>query len=220
MNKVRAVFTKVGRVKYISHLDLNRHMQRVLRRSGLPIKYTEGFNPHAWLTFALPLSLGFESRVETMDFKLTEDIAPEIVKERLNAVLPDDLKVLSVSYPMHANTDIVSSEYTIKISSRKMKSCDIEKLFDGFIAQDEIIAEKFNKKKKTILVDIKPIFEILQKYCNDNEFVLKIIAPSGNEKNYNPNLLVDMFLKYANILNETVKIERNRIICSDGSDFL
>ncbi|MBQ7131002.1 MAG: DUF2344 domain-containing protein [Oscillospiraceae bacterium] len=220
MNKIRVQFTKVGRVSYMSHLDLNRFMQRALRRSNLPIKYTEGFNPHAYLTFALPLSLGFESKVETMDFKLTEDISPEIVKDRLNAVLPDGLKVVSAAPPVHSNTDIIASEYTVRIKSKSLNSSELESKFDVFYSQDELIAEKFNKKKKQIFVDIKPVFEIMTKYEINDEFVLKIKAPSGNEKNYNPNLLVDMFIKHAEISDETVKIERNRIICSDNSDFL
>ncbi len=220
MNKIRVCFTKVGRVSYMSHLDLNRFMQRALRRSNLPIKYTEGFNPHAYLTFSLPLSLGFESKVETMDFKLTQDISPEIVKDRLNTVLPEGLKVLSAAAPIHESTDIVACEYTVRIKSKSLSPSELEKRFDGFYSQKELITEKFNKKKKRIVVDIKPVFEILTKYEINDEFVIKLKAPAGNEKNYNPNLLVDMFIKYADIGDETVKIERNRIICSDGTDFL
>lgn len=220
MNRIRVCFTKVDRVSYMSHLDLNRFMQRALRRSNLPIKYTEGFNPHAYLTFALPLSLGFESSVETMDFKLTQDISPEIVKDRLNAVLPDGLRVLNVAAPVHDSTDIVACEYTVKIKSKSLSSSELVRLFDEFYSQDELVTEKFNKKKKRIVVDIKPIFEIMTKYEINEAFAIRLKAPAGNEKNYNPNLLVDMFLKYAQISDEIVKIERNRIICSDGTDFL
>ena len=58
MVDVRLWFQKCGDARYISHLDLSRCMQRALKRSGLPIWYTEGFNPHAYVTFALPLSMG------------------------------------------------------------------------------------------------------------------------------------------------------------------
>ena len=57
----RLFYTKTGRLKYISHLDTNRLMQRTLKRSGLPVWYSEGFNPHIYITFALPLALGLES---------------------------------------------------------------------------------------------------------------------------------------------------------------
>ena len=67
---VRIFFSKSGRARYISHLDLNRTMTRAVRRAGLPIWYTEGFSRHPYLTFAAPLSLGFEGERETMDLRL------------------------------------------------------------------------------------------------------------------------------------------------------
>ena len=57
MKTVRVFFAKEGRLKYISHLDVTRCLARVFKRSRLPIWYTQGFNPHAYLTFALPLPL-------------------------------------------------------------------------------------------------------------------------------------------------------------------
>ena len=67
----RIIFRKEGRAKYISHLDLMRTMQRVFIRAGVQIKHTEGFNPHPYMAFALPLSVGMESDYEILDFKLT-----------------------------------------------------------------------------------------------------------------------------------------------------
>ena len=66
---IRVYFTKTGEASYISLLDLQRVMQRALKRSGLPVWYTLGFNPHIYMTFAAPLSLGQESLCETVDFK-------------------------------------------------------------------------------------------------------------------------------------------------------
>ena len=90
MKTVRVFFAKEGRLKYISHLDVTRCLARVFKRSRLPIWYTQGFNPHAYLTFALPLPLGVESCCESFDFRLTEEVSCEEVTDRLNAVLPDD----------------------------------------------------------------------------------------------------------------------------------
>ena len=100
METVRVFFAKEGRLKYISHLDVTRCLARVFKRSGLPIWYTQGFNPHAYLTFALPLPLGVESRCESFDFRLTEEVSYEEVKDRLNAVLPDDLRALRAAAPV------------------------------------------------------------------------------------------------------------------------
>ena len=73
MRNVRVWFKKEGTAKYISHLDLNRNMLRIIHMAKLPIWYTEGFNPHPFITFALPLSLGFSGLRESMDFKLLDD---------------------------------------------------------------------------------------------------------------------------------------------------
>ena len=103
MIDVRTVFEKKGRAKYISHLDLNRFMMRAFRRSGLPIWYTEGFNPHPYATFALALSLGFESEYEIMDFSLTEGVSFGKVKKILNEILArifhvSILQIFSIEY--------------------------------------------------------------------------------------------------------------------------
>ena len=83
MKDYRIVFEKRGRVKYISHLDLNRCMLRAVRRSGLPAWYTEGFHPHMYLMFPLALSLGAESTCEVMDIRLTEEVPPAEILARL-----------------------------------------------------------------------------------------------------------------------------------------
>ena len=80
MKDYRIAFEKRGRVRYISHLDLNRCMLRAVRRSGLPAWYTEGFHPHMYLMFPLALSLGTESICEVMDIRLTEEVPAEEIR--------------------------------------------------------------------------------------------------------------------------------------------
>ncbi len=70
-------YKKVGDARYISHLDLSRFMQRSLKRTGLPLWHTEGFNPHPYVTFALPLSVGQSGQRETMDFRLVSPVPTE-----------------------------------------------------------------------------------------------------------------------------------------------
>ena len=82
---IRVWFTKKGDIKFISHLDLNRFMQRALKRAKLPLWHTEGFNPHPYVTFALPLSLGQESECEVLDFRLVTPVPFEEIKERMQS---------------------------------------------------------------------------------------------------------------------------------------
>ena len=118
MIRVRAVFEKKGRAKYISHLDLNRCMLRTFRRSRLPIWYTEGFNPHPYYAFALALSLGFESSCEIMDFNITDDnMSMEEIRDRLNEVMPEGMHIVSVAPQRLKITAITSARYSFTLAT-------------------------------------------------------------------------------------------------------
>ena len=96
MGKLILRFEKTGRAIYISHLDLMRTMQRVFLRAGVPMKYSEGFNPHPLISIILPLSVGMSSRCELMEFRLSEETDLAALPDRLNAVMPEGIRVLEV----------------------------------------------------------------------------------------------------------------------------
>ena len=105
-NDVRLFFTKTGLAKYISHLDLMRCMSRAVKRAGIPLWYTEGFNPHLFMTFARPLSLGQESLCEVVDVRLVGEMTFKDIQTRLNETLPKDITVVSVQKPVHKPSEI------------------------------------------------------------------------------------------------------------------
>ena len=90
-----AVFEKGERLRHIGHLDIQRAMQRALRRSGLPVAYSNGFNPHILLTFASALSTGAAGTNELMETTLTEDVTPEAFLRAMNDALPPDMQLRS-----------------------------------------------------------------------------------------------------------------------------
>jgi len=96
MSKHRLHYTKTGRGVYIAHLDLMRTFQRAFSRAGVALRHSEGFNPHPLLTFALPLSVGVASVTELLDFEALYEPLPEDMEKRLNAALPDGVRVLRV----------------------------------------------------------------------------------------------------------------------------
>ena len=108
MITVRISFEKKNEASYISLLDLQRVMQRVLKRSGLPVWHTLGFNPHIYMTFACPLSLGQESECECVDVK-TEAEAPDFEqwKTALNAIMPAGIVVTHVG-PVQMKADLIA----------------------------------------------------------------------------------------------------------------
>ena len=89
--KLRLRFSKTGRAKYISHLDLMATMRRALLRAGLNLEYSKGFNPHPYMSVALPLPVGNGSICELMDVGITIDTLPDGLPGKINEVLPDGL---------------------------------------------------------------------------------------------------------------------------------
>ena len=106
MDKLRLRFSKTGRAVYISHLDLMRTMQRSFLRAGYQLKYSEGFNPHAQIAIALPLSVGTESLCELMDFRLEGEPDIAVLPAALTAKMPEGLEALEVYEPAHKVSEI------------------------------------------------------------------------------------------------------------------
>ncbi|MCM1133151.1 MAG: TIGR03936 family radical SAM-associated protein [Ruminococcus flavefaciens] len=217
MLRLRAVFEKSGRAKYISHLDLNRCMLRIFRRSKLPVWYTEGFNPHPYYSFALALSLGFESDCEIMDFNITDDsMAFDEIRDRLNAVMPEGMRIVSVAEQVKKITAIAKAEYSFSLVSG-----DIQGLYGAvqeLLNQPEILIEKKTKKGiKT--VDIKPDLEIIS--CEPQEGSVDMIVrlPAGTQTNYNPTLFFDALKNACEMPFEAEKIRRTGILCENNEKF-
>ena len=114
---LRLKFKKVGSLQYISHLDLVRAMHKIIVRAGLPLWYTEGFNPKPKMIFAAPLSIGTESVCEFMDLRLIDDIPAEEAKARLNANMTDEMQVLDAYYTDDKLTDLKWLSYSIDITT-------------------------------------------------------------------------------------------------------
>lgn len=218
MDKIRVIYEKTGRARYISHLDLYRCMQRVLRRAKLPVHYTEGFNPHQYLVFALPLSLGFESSCEVLDFALDQSIPLEEVKARLNAALPEGLRVRSIGAPVKKQTEITASDYTVLLQSADAAA--LRSTVEQLMASEEIITRKKNKKKQMVEVNLRP--SILSCFCTvtDGMLQMQLRLPAGTQTNVNPTLVCNAIAETAGAPQFAVyRVCRTKIICADGEEF-
>ncbi len=209
MIKIRAIFEKCGRAKYISHLDLNRCMQRIFKRSGLPIWYTEGFNPHIYINFALPLSLGYESSVEIMDFNLTEETDFKEIMEKLNRVMPEGLRIIRAYFPETKHTAIRYADYKIVFSG------DISGYFKSFMEQEKIETVKKTKRGEK-QIDLKPDINVI--LIAGADLILRL--PAGNEKNINPSLITDLFLNCCGNNIQVKSVERIAILDENEKDFI
>ena len=117
---VRILFRKTGSLQYISHLDLQRVMMRILVRAGIPMWYTQGFNPHMKVVFARPLPVGVESECELMDLRISRDVPPEEILRRLNVALTDEMRAKDAYIPERKFEDIASCDYAISIFSDRI----------------------------------------------------------------------------------------------------
>ncbi len=203
---VRMFYEKTGMSKFISHLDTVRCITRAMKRAQVPIWYTEGFNPHAFLTFAMPLSLGFESYCETVDFRLTEDIDLVELTERLNNTLPVDITVKKIALPHMSPNDIRWAEYEIIFNNPD------ELLLNNahsILSADEILVEKKGKqgrKKVAKEVNIKEHIRTYELKEKEGKLILKTVLSSGTSVNINPMLLIGALTKNTNTDEQDVDV--------------
>lgn len=169
---VRVKFSKYGFTKFIGHLDVVRYFQKAIRRSGLAVAYSEGFNPHQLLYFAAPLGLGQTSDAEYMDAELKKDYPLEEIKERLNAAMTEGFSVQSVTrlpdwQPNQKKESVMSltaaADYMAAVKDMEVdgkpyaeRLSGFEEKFSAFMRRAEILVEK-ETKKSTKTVDIKPM---------------------------------------------------------------
>ena len=176
-----------------------------------------GRDAHPYFSFALALSLGFESSCEIMDFNITEELPFEKVRDGLNAVMPEGMRIVSVSEQKKKITAITSAEYEIELSSENNDRL-VEKI-NELMASDSIFIEK--KTKKGISeVDLKPSISGFRTERLENGNVFMVMRlPAGTQTNYNPTLFLEALKKRDCIPFETEKISRTGIFCENNEIF-
>lgn len=150
-----AEFEKMGRMSWFSHLDLQNTMQRALRRAQLPVAYSQGFNPHVLTSFATALSVGCQSRGEVMEVEMTGEISPEEFAEKLNACLPDGLKVRRCA-PVPDSAPALMAKVAEAGYDITAPNADLTQAVEAFLKAEEVMVEK-RSKTKTRLVNIRPM---------------------------------------------------------------
>lgn len=190
---LRVAFNKTNYLKYIGHLDLMRLFHRSFNRAGVPIKYSEGFNPHPKFSIASPLSLGIESREEYMDIDIDYIPVDEFIK-KVNDVLPKDIQITKGIYlekeeSIAALISWAFYEINFDIDEKKEKK-EIEDIFTKWLSQDEIMITKLRKKgkKKTEKEEnIKNLIgNLVVKEVKDKSVKLDALLKSGDKGNLKP----------------------------------
>jgi radical SAM-linked protein len=214
MCKIICKYSKTGYLKYISHLDVLRFIQRSVKRAGIKAKYSEGFNPHMKTSFGYPLSLGIESIGEYFELELNENIEPELFKDKMNSVMPKEMQIIKADYSNDAESLMkrcAYARYLINIEP----SIDVNKLNEYF---EEMLTEgviykrqKINKKNKLVTKELntKELIDYLKAENIDNktrimavfktqetgsmkvEEFIKLIIEKGFESDYYTIMKID-----------------------------
>lgn len=195
MKNVRVWFKKDFECRYISHLDLNRCMLRAVHKSKIPVWHTEGFNPHPFITFALPLSLGFRGERETMDMRLTEDFDFSEIAERLNSCLPKGIRVFDVTEPVLKPNKIAFALFDIKLTADSVSPKQLYSELNDLFSKEEILIDK-KTKSGVKEVNIKSYLSDYALSSNDEYVHLSIKLPAGSKENVNPTLIINASEKY------------------------
>lgn len=216
MNKLRMCFTKTGRSIYISHLDLMRTMQRAFLRADLPLKYSEGFNPHAQISILLPLSVCTSSVCELMDFSLNSDIPLEDIPPRLNAVLPEGIEVLNVYQAMSK----VKNLKWLDVAGRLEYDSGIPEISElsEFFAQPEIVITKRTKRGEGQF-DLRQGLRFIE-FKESGGAVLMKATISAQEPTVNPELIVSALRQLRpGLAPDFAEFERREVYDSDMNIF-
>lgn len=186
--KLRLRFEKTGRAIYISHLDLMRTMQRVFLRADCPLKYSEGFNPHALISILLPLSVGVGSVCELMDFQLREDVDLAALPERLTAVMPEGIRALE-AYPAGRKVrELKWLRVTGRYEYDNADPVDMAEKLCAFYAQDAIVITRKTKRGEGQMDIVSAIAEL---HIRPEETCVTVEAVvSAQEPTLNPDHLV------------------------------
>ena len=192
MARHRLHFVKEGRAVYLSHLDLMRTMQRVFVRAGIKIRHTEGFNPHPYISVALPLSVGVESCVEFLDFELVDDTPLATLPARLTEKMPQGVRVLDAYEAVRKVKEITWLGHTgVFAYDGEPDTEEMARALTGFFNQKELFVKKRNKKKEETKVDIIPLIrEIRFTPRESREITIETVIAAQNPS-LNPGLLVE-----------------------------
>ena len=211
MSKYRICYSEGEEVRFISHLDFLRTIVRTFRRAELPVKYSEGFNPHMVMTIGLPLSVGTTSVCDCLEVELTEEIDIPSAIERINAVAPRGIRILGIKKaegltPMY---DIDSAKYSAEFTSDKPI------VLEEYISAPEVMIEK-KSKRKINEVNIKDFIRNIDVVSSDGvSHSLKLHLNAGNTSNLKPELVLKSMEKFFECIISDVQIERKQIYFED-----
>ena len=190
-------------MRYVGHLDLMRFFQKAVKRAGLPIRYSEGFNPHQIMSFASPLGVGLTSEGEYMDIDIKEQVDSKAALETLNANMVEGLEIKSFKYlPDNAEkcmSAVTAASYLVTYKDSKDDACYVDNILElkqKFFDEAASINIVKKTKKGERELDLKPLIYRFNIRVVDNKPVYDLLLSSGSTDNIKPELVVKAFHEF------------------------
>lgn len=202
VQKIRFEFQKVGELRYLSHLELMRALQRALRRAGVPLHYTQGFNPQPKVSVAQALAVGVEGLRELGEVELTSRVEPVDVQARWNAQLPPELKILRTwEAPLHGpslSAGVRGAAYQVRLLPNGWDPTTLAALGNAgacadFLAQGPIPVE-VSKKGQTVVLDARPFVQEFTATSEDGSPQWDLTLRAGLGGSVKPQAVLRSFL--------------------------
>lgn len=215
MTPMRIRFSKTGNIKYISHLDLNRAMARGFSRAGIKLWYTEGYNPHPYLVFGPPLSVGYQGEREILDIRLISENSPEDIVKDLSLALPEGLLIKEVYQNGRPIKEISYASYHLYMEGG-------DPLFKAVIAlqdKEKVTVLKKSKSKGYKETDITRYIRAFRLFPANDGYEAEIHLPSSQTENINPALIFSAVEAEAGIEFEYKAVTRLDFFDSNGERF-
>lgn len=217
----RLLFSKTGRARYISHLDLMRTFQRAFARAKIPIKHTEGFHPHPFVSIALPLSVGYSSECEILEFGLLEGTDPETVPARLTAAIPEGITVHQCYPAQRKLKELSYVNYIMNFEYPEGRPQECEPAIAQLLGRESLVVEKkSNKSKKGYTeVDLIPLIREWNVECQSDTMTLSMVVSAQNP-GLNPELIRAAFCReYPQFAPQFVTFHRREVLDAEGNLF-
>jgi radical SAM-linked protein len=193
---MRVRFSREGATSYLAHLDMMRMFERSLRRSGVPLAFTQGFNPHPVMTFALPLGVGVDTEADFADFSLTAEIDPDTFKTRLNEALPEGIRVLEARLAPEGGDSLMAS---VHAAIYRLRSPGLAAAAARLPVEGPLPVGKKGKEGVRI-IDVRPL--LLGVEAQDDDTV-RLLAKAGSRENLRPDLFLQALADHAGLPQES-----------------
>jgi len=200
----RMMYAKEGPARYISHLDLLRTFERAIRRAGLPIAFTSGFNPHPKIAFAAPLAVGTAGEAEFADLELAGEVPAPSIQRDLSVTLPEGLRLLEVRRLEEHAPALMSmverATYRGEARLNNPVSKDVmDRAIEAFLEQPELLIQRKNKAGERKVIDIRPgIFAMSGRLVNDI-IIIETELKTGSRDNIRLEEVMDAFSAYSKL---------------------